>query len=175
MGDATIKQPSVFLLALACLLLPCLSHWQDLAKSEATWPTILVDSMMVSDFAELGRKVKSLDDASCNGGSRHLERPTTVGDFVGRKVKSIRVVHYASRESPPTAEEVRKSLRMVWQGKFQVAFCQVAWAEPAFWSIESIVEFEDGKRSAVITDGVHVALQDHDGKSWFFRLFPAAQ
>ena len=170
-----IRQFSVFPLALAWLLLPSLSHCQDLAKSETTSPPILVDSKLVSDFAELSRKAKTLEDASCNGGSRYLEHPTTVGDFVGGKVKTIRVVHSASRKSPPTAEELRKSLRMVWQGKFQVAFCQVAWAELTLWSIESIVEFEDGKRRALITDGVHVALQDHDGKNWFFRLFPAAQ
>ena len=174
-ADARITWLFAFPLALAWLLLPSLSHCQDLAKSEATSPTILVDSLMVSDFAELAPKVKALEGASCNGGSRYLEQPTTVGDFVGGRVKNIRVVRSAPRKGPPTAEEARKKLRMVWQSKFQVAFCQVAWAEPTLWSIESIVEFEDGKRSALITDGIHVALQDHDGKNWFFRLFPAAQ
>ncbi|HMD39606.1 MAG TPA: hypothetical protein VKH15_10005 [Candidatus Acidoferrum sp.] len=43
------------------------------------------------------------------------------------------------------------------------------------WSIESILVFEDGKQGVLITDGSHVALKDHDGKSWFFRLLPAAQ
>jgi hypothetical protein len=162
-------------LALTWFFSPCLSRCQDLAKSETTLPTIRVDSMMVSDFAKLGRKVKTLESTCCNESSRYLEHPATVGDFVGGKVKTIRVVHSASMKSPPTAEEVRKNLRTVWQSKFQVAFCREAWAEPTFWSIESIVEFEDGKRSALITDGVHIALQDHDGKNWFFRLFPAAQ
>lgn len=174
-ADATVTQLSIFPLTLAWLLFTCLSHSQDLAKSETTSPTILVNSMMASDFAELGRTVKTLEGASCKGGYRYLEHPTTVGDFVGGKVKTIRVVRSAARKSPPTAEEVLKSLRMVWQGKFQVAFCQLPWAEPTNWSIESIMEFEDGKRSALITDGVHVALQNHDGKTWFFRLFPAAQ
>jgi hypothetical protein len=41
--------------------------------------------------------------------------------------------------------------------------------------LEAVIEFEDGKRSALITDGEHVALQDHESKNWFFRLLPDAQ
>jgi len=164
-----------FKFTLAWLLVASLSNGQKLQSPETTSPTIVVGSIMVSDFSELSRKVKILDDASCNGGSRYLEHPTTVQEFIGVKVTTIRVVNSAPRSNPPTAEEVQKILRRVWQGKFQSSFCQIVWSEPTFWSIESIVEFEDGKQSLLITDGVHVALQDHDGKNWFFRLFPAAQ
>jgi hypothetical protein len=51
----------------------------------------------------------------------------------------------------------------------------IVWDEGTWWSIESAVEFEDGKKGLLITDGLHVALRDHDGKNWFFRLLPAAQ
>ena len=174
-ADSTITRLSVFPFILAWLLVPCLSHCQDLAKSKTASPTILVDSIIVSDYAELAGKVKTLEVVSCDGGLRSLDHPTTVGEFVGGKVKTIRVLHSAPRRNPPTAEEVRIGLRKVWQGKFQVCFCQIAWSEPTRWTIESVLEFEEGKRSALITDGVHVALQDHDSKNWFFRLFPAAQ
>jgi hypothetical protein len=98
-----------------------------------------------------------------------------VADFVGGTVKDIRVVRFTRMRNSPTHEELRNSVRKVWQGEFQSASCQIGWAEVTPWSIEVIVEFEDGKRSELITGGSHVALQDRDGKSWFFRLLPAAQ
>jgi hypothetical protein len=158
-------------------LLPLLGV-EPLGISEASQPAIVVDSVGVSDYGELIRAADRLESASCNGGYHYLERPTTVGDFVGGKVKSIRVLRTAPLRpgtTPPTADETRQKLRRVWQGKFRAAFCQIAWAEFTFWSIEAVLEFEDGKRSPLITDGVHVALQDHNGNSVFFRLFPAAQ
>lgn len=168
-------QLSVFPFTLALFLVGCSSPWQNLANSRTTSPGILVDSMTVSDHGELAGEVKTLEAVSCNGGSRYLEHPTSAGEFVCGKVKNIRVVYIARKSKPPTAEEVRKSMTKVWQGKFQASFCQIPWAEPTFWSIESILEFEDGRQGALITDGVHVALQNHDGKNWFFRLSPAAQ
>jgi len=74
-----------------------------------------------------------------------------------------------------TDEERRTSVKTVWQGEFQTASCFINWDEEASWSIEAVAEFYDGRQSELITDGSHVALQDHDGKSWFFRLLPAAQ
>ena len=44
----------------------------------------------------------------------------------------------------------------------------------ALWSIESTLEFKDGKKGLLITDGEHVAVRDHGGKSCFFRLWPGA-
>jgi hypothetical protein len=151
---------------------------ESLENSDANLPPIVVDPVP-ADYREVTKTVQTLENAPCNGGYRYLEHPTTVADFVGGKVKTIRVFR-TGRFSPgtnpvTTPDETRQSLKRVWQGKFQSAFCQIAWAEGAFWSIEAVVEFEDGKRSMLITDGVHVALQDHNGKSAFFRLFPAAQ
>ena len=158
-------------------LLPLLNI-ESLEISDVNLPTIVVDSMVVTDHRDLIRAANSLESASCNGGYHYLERPTTVGDFVGGKVKSIRVLRTAPFRpgtKPPTPDEVRQRLKTVWQRTFQVAFCQIAWAEMTFWSVAAVVEFEDGKQSPLITDGVHVALQNYNGNSAFFRLLPAAQ
>jgi hypothetical protein len=158
-------------------LLPLL-RIEPLEISEADLPAVVVDSVVVSDYGELVMAADRLESASCNGSYHYVEHPTTVGDFVSGKVKSIRVLRTARLRpgtTPPTADETRQKLKRVWRGKFQAAFCHIAWAERTFWSIEAVVEFEDGKRSTLITDGVHVAVQDHNGTSAFFRLFPAAQ
>lgn len=149
-----------------------------LEVSDANVPSIVVDSMVASDYPELIKAANSLEKPSCNGGYRYLDHPRTVGEFVGGAVKTIRVLRTAPFRpgtKPLTVGETRQRVKRVWQGKFQVPSCQIDWAEYTFWSIEAVVEFEDGRRSPLITDGVHVALKDHDGNSAFFRLFPAAQ
>ena len=143
------------------------------AKDDTT--PILIDFMTASDYGDLARTVKLLDRASCDTSPRHLERPTTVQEFAGGRVKTIRLFRSAPKNNPLKVAELRESLRHVWRSKFQNASCGIEWSQGAPWSIESVLEFEDGERGALITDGVHVALQDHDGKSWFFRLLPAAQ
>jgi hypothetical protein len=44
------------------------------------------------------------------------------------------------------------------------------WAEVTLWNIEASVEYEDGKRALVLTDGWHIEVQDREGKQWFTRL-----
>ncbi len=127
-----------------------------------------------TDWRELERKVRILD-APCGGWEQYLDHPMTVGQFEGGRVTAIRVVRFADRKSAPTHRQLRDVVRKVWEGKFQGVSCQIEWDEGAIWSIEAVVEFEDGQRSELITDGVHVALQDHNGKSRFFRLLPDAQ
>jgi hypothetical protein len=63
-------------------------------------------------------------------------------------------------------------LRKVWQGSVDGEDCRILWSEVRYWSIESSLEFEDGKRGEFITDGIHIALRDHGGKTWFLRLLP---
>jgi len=158
-------------------LLPNLSL-EPLEASDANLPAIIVDSPAASKYGEMTKAARELENPVCNGGYHFLEHSTTVGDFVGGKVKTIRVLRTAPFRplaKPPTQDETRQKLKRVWQGKFQQFACQIDWAEGTFWSIEAVVEFGDGKRSPVVTDGVHVALQDHNGNSAFLRLFPAAQ
>jgi len=157
------------ILALPLLLLSGISSSTSIAQSKAqsadATPEIAIDASASSTVDEIGRHVAIADVNSCNGGYRWLDHPTTVKDFVGRRVKTIRVIHYAARlgAKPPSLEEVRDTVLKVWQGKFQSAFCSLPWSEPSWWTSESTLEFEDGKRGTLITDGVHVFLRDHDG------------
>lgn len=100
---------------------------------------------------------------------------SAVRDFVGGRVKTIRILHYARERNFSKPVEVRALVSKVWQGSFlDQAACGILWDEMALWSIESALEFKDGKKGLLITDGEHVAVRDHDGKSWFFRLWPGA-
>lgn len=151
---------------------------EPLEASDVNLPAIIVDSPPASDYGEMTKAARGLENPVCNGGYHFLEHSTTVGEFVGGKVKTLRVLRTAPFRpfaKPPALDEARQKLKRVWQGKFQQFACQIDWAEGTFWSIEALMEFGDGKRSPLITDGVHVALQDHNGNSAFFRLFPAAQ
>ena len=147
---------------------------QDQKKSSAPSPTILGNPVPV-DYRELRHKAEALEDSSCDGRDRGLYNTISVADFVGGQVKDIRIVRFDPKSKFVTNEERRATLKTVWQGEFRTASCFINWAEGASWSIEAVVEFYDGRRSELITDGSHIALQDHDGKGWFFRLLPAAQ
>jgi hypothetical protein len=150
-----------------------LSWGQAPADSVATTPEIRVHAV-AADPGELERKVRILD-APCGGRYQYLDHPTTVGKFEDGKVRAIQVIYFAGWKNAPTQEELRDIVRRVWQGKFQSVSCQIDWDEGNIWTIEAVVEFADGIRSELITDGSHVALQGNDGKSYFFRLIPAAQ
>jgi hypothetical protein len=41
------------------------------------------------------------------------------------------------------------------------------------WNIRATVEYEDGKKSTMLTDGLHVQVQDREGKYWYMREWPA--
>lgn len=160
-------------LAFTLLLLapPMFAH--DPAKSPPAIPTIVGDPVAADDGV-LRQKAEALQHTSCNR-YRYLEHPTSVADFVGGLVKDIRIVHFSPEGNAPSNEELRNTLGKVWQGKFQTASCFIDWAEGTSWSLEAVVEFYDGTQSGIVTDGSHVAFQDHDGNSWFVRLLPAAQ
>jgi len=143
------------------------------AKAQGSSPRIRVDAV-ASEFSVLDADAKALS-AGCGGGYRILEHPTAVGEFEGENVKAIRVVRFARSQTSQPRKELQQNFLKVWQGKFQAVYCYLPWDELALWSIEAEVEFQDGKRGTLITDGMHVALQDHDGKGWYFRLLPAAQ
>ncbi len=94
----------------------------------------------------------------------------SVESFVGGKVKSIHVVRYDPRLTP---FQIREEVQRVWLGLFWDASSYMGWAEGSIWNIDASVEYEDGKRSSLITDGGHVRVQDREGKYWFIRLWPA--
>jgi hypothetical protein len=163
------------LVALAWFASSFPSYAQSRASSEADLTKVVLASATVADYGEFNTRVKTLELATCNDPSRRFEKPMVVEDFVGAKVKNIRVIHSLRQSKPPKLDEIRKLIRKVWHGSFQSAACGILWSEGGGWSIECALEFEDGKQGLLITDGVHVALRDHEGKNWFFRLLPAAQ
>jgi len=123
----------------------------------------------------LEKQVRTFSD-TCdpNGPGRGFRRwsvPRSVADSMGGRVKTIRVLRFAT----PANISPRDVVRKVWNGKFETSTCYVDWAEMTFWTLEARVEFQDGRQGLLITDGMHVVLQDHDGMTWFLRLLPAAQ
>lgn len=101
-----------------------------------------------------------------------FDRYLTVESFVGGKVELIRVVHYDPRLTPP---QIRDEVRKVWLGIFWFATSSIMWDEGNSWNIAASVEYEDGQRTLILTDGGHVQVQDREGKYWFIRLWPAMQ
>jgi hypothetical protein len=165
-------------IALALLLLtsPIFAQGKskDQAKSPAVVPTI-VGYPIAADYGVLRQKAEALQLKSCNGHYRYLDRPTSVANFVGGLAKDIRIVRFSPKGNGPSNEELGNTVGNIWLGEFKSASCQIDWAEGALWSIEAVVEFYDGTTGKIVSDGGHVAFQDHDGNSWFVRLLPAAQ
>lgn len=90
---------------------------------------MILGDPVATDSAELRQKAEALQSESCNGRYRYLDSPTSVADFVGETIKDIRVVRFARTRTSPTNEELRDSVREVWQGEFRSAACQINWAE----------------------------------------------
>lgn len=165
-----MKQRNVVWVLLACLLAAMNSLSQSSATLQPTEPTFVLDSAVSTQAEELRRDVEGLNDVQCNGHYIYLERPTTVGAFAGFTAKIVRVTRYAQTIESPPGPKLRQILEKVWGGRVKSASCQIEWAEFTPWSIDSVVEFQDGKKGRLITDGFHVALQDHAGSIWFIRL-----
>jgi hypothetical protein len=140
-------------------------------------PVPVVGIPIPADSNEFRREINALEEGSCAGQRRDIYRtpPVTLRDFVGGSVKDIRVIRALSFNHAPVSEDFGAMVQKVWEGAFQFTSCHIPWDEGETWRIEAAIEFEDGKRSLLITDGMHVAVQDHNGKVWFFRLLPAAQ
>src|SRR6266404_9978154 len=82
----------------------------------------------------------------------HFDRYRTVEAFLGGKVKTIRVVRFAGSSEPKPAE-IQSRIMEVWLGVFRDANCGITWSEGVFWNLEASVEYEDGKRGAILIDG----------------------
>jgi len=173
--DEVLLLPSIALITVGCFFLPLLSQAQNRAEPDSSLPRILVGSATVIGEGELAARVEKMEGVSCGDTSRRVNHPTAVKDFVGARVKTIRVLHYTRERNFSKPAEVQALVSKVWQGNFlDQAACGILWDEMAFWSIESTLEFKDGKKGLLITDGEHVAVRDHDGKNWFFRLWPGS-
>ncbi len=145
-----------------------------------TGPTlsqIFVDPREPTDWNDPQWNIREAPDPGCNGAYRTSQRDVSLQELAGHPVKTIRVTAYRLNANTPSQKQtdIRQQVLEVWSGKFRTAFCQIAWAEKTNWSINATVEFDDGKRGSLLTDGWHVRLLDHDGKFRFLRLLPAAQ
>jgi hypothetical protein len=156
------------LIAFACLAIPSFAQTQTPQKPSTTVPPILVDSAKPVDDIS----VKSIEQNPCDDSSKGVYHPIAVADFVGGKVKAIRVLRYARGMSKVDPKEIQSIVSRVWSSTFFGAGCGIEWSEMTFWSIEASLEFDDGKTGLLITDGLHAALINHNSKSSFFRITP---
>ncbi len=171
------------LVALAILLAIVSTHCAQNAPSisrpatELTLSQIVVDARQPTEWNDPQWNIRDISDPGCNGSYRTFEHDISLQDLAGHAVKTIHVTSYRLFPSAPSnrQKDIRQRVLEVWLGKFRTAFRQLPWAEMTSWSINAIVEFDDGKRGSLLTDGTHVRLLDHDGKFWFLRLLPAAQ
>lgn len=109
----------------------------------------------------------------CTNRADSYGRPMSVAELVsqgGHLVRDIRVKRYFSADRPANVEAIRGVLLRVWQGKFDSAECFQDWDEMTLWSYSALVEFYADTPAELITDGSHVYVKDHDGKTWFLRL-----
>lgn len=153
--------------ALVWMWLAGITRGQETAKKENAPP--IDTSGMTADNNGIHGKIRAMDDGK-NCGRRTLEwgHSISLEELAGGKVKRIRVVSIeAFKGGKP--EDAREKVKKVWSKKYGWMACEIMWDEGFFLSVEAELEFEDGKKGVLITDGWHVALQDHEGHNWFLR------
>ena len=141
-------------------------------KNKERYTPIVTDGMTTGEFGQIREKARAMERAK-NCGQRMWKEgmPFSLEELAGAKVKRIQVVRAETYKiSPaPKPEQVRMAIEKVWSRKFESMGCQIEWDEAVMWTVEAELEFEDGKKGTLITDGWHVAIQDHDGHNWFVR------
>ena len=171
MKVAGFQNAAMIVMAVPLLAPPSLT--QAVAARSESAPQILIDRDVVR-VSSIALKFRP-SPIPCGDQNRWFDRPTQVGSLVGGWVKDIRVIRYVPREGLSKEDEIRDLVGKVWQGEFQSASCYIMWAEGTPWSVAAVIEFADGKRATLVTDGSHVEVQDHEGRYWYMRLLPAAQ
>jgi hypothetical protein len=135
---------------------------------------IIVDPLVTTNFEGMGAMRSPLatnqQPLSCSDDWFQYYR--SVEAFLGGKVKAIRVFRFP-RSSESVPADIQSRFMEAWLGVFRAARCFMVWAEPTFWDLGATIEYEDGKRSSMLTDGFHVQVQDREGRVWFIRLWPA--
>lgn len=164
-----MKRAELCRMGMAVVLLTAVAHPQT-PNNKESHPLIVTDGMTTSEFGQVFAKANAMEDAkSCGARYWDVPKPFSLEELAGAKVRKIRVLRAETyrKARAPKPEAVRAMVDKVWSRKFGWKSCQIQWSEPTFWSILANLEFEDGKVGVLITDGLHVALQDHDGHSWF--------
>jgi hypothetical protein len=156
---------------------PQTSEARDDEGTASTNPIIDVSSARPSDYQGMAALVNRMNRTGCGADPVHSQKPMSVEALAGAKVKRILVEQiddgYGRASLRP--EQIQDTVKRAWAGSFQSRSCFIDWAEGARWSLQAKLEFEDGAAGLLVTDGIHVALRDHDGNPWFLRLLPAAQ
>ncbi len=159
-------------IGMAIVVLTAVAHAQVAPKKEENRAPIVTDGMTTGEFGQILEKARAMEKAkSCGQRIRERGKPFSLEELAGAKVKRIRVVRAETYKiwPAPKPEQAREMIEKVWSRKFGWMACQIEWDEGALWSVEAELEFEDGKKGALITDGWHVAIQDHEGHNWFGR------
>jgi hypothetical protein len=126
------------------------------------------DSRVIPDLPPCwrGPSLDRPDEWRASGMVEFFSHPFRLESFVGMdgKVRSLRVVRYIPGH---TETEIREEVGKIWLGGFSEVMGSITWSEGNFWNVEVSVEYDDGKRTAFLTDGAHVEVEDRQGKYWF--------
>jgi len=100
-----------------------------------------------------------------------VESHLSIGKFLG-KVRSIRVTGHSPSLTPV---EIQDEIRRVWLSTVTLASNIIVWSEGSPWNVEAVVEFDDGRRNAILMDGwVHLFVKDLSSNNWLFLRTSAA-
>jgi len=64
---------------------------------------------------------------------------------------------------------VEKTLRQLWDSRAEGPSDRITWAEGEHWSIDAQIEYRNGRKGRLVTDGAHTCIEDAAGRVWFFR------
>ena len=131
----------------AAILTPCL-HGQTAEEHERAAPKIKLRRYTVVAPGALQERVHAIERSKC--GTATESTSLTTADLAGGKVKTIRVLRVVRWNKPPESDQIKSTLLNVWLGHVQGADCGILWSEGSWWSIESALEFQDGKRGLLI-------------------------
>ena len=99
---------------------------------------------------------------------------TDAASLAGAKVSRIVVRQYQEQgwsQRYRSWPEIPGEIQKVWSGPLDAV--NFPWSEPVPWNVFAVIEFESSaKRGCLVTDGVHVHLQDINGQTWLWRLPP---
>lgn len=141
---------------------------------------ILLGTPVVVPENLLQSEVHSLSPHGCDGvaTAEHFRVPLgTLQDILGgAKVKEIQIVRVTPTQAstpsvtgvytPPAVLAIKRALRR----RIQDGGCTLSWAEPVGWTVQADIQFEDGIKRKLFTNGTYVAAQDRTGRTWFLRL-----
>jgi hypothetical protein len=147
-------------------------------------PIILGTPIVVPESLLL-HEVQSMSVQSCQGiaeADRSRIPAPTLQDLLGAKVKEIDIVRVTPNPSsmpsvtgtftPPAVTAIKRALRrrISTSDCAQHPLATASGQIPFSGAVQADIQFEDGIKRKLITDGSSVAVQDRTGRTWFLRL-----